>query len=186
MLSLKKLDFLNRDQIRKLHRLGKVRNTNRILGELTPYLSKFREEYTTVYYLNREGREYVNCSKIRKKGNKVNHCLARNDFYIYSGCPADWKNEIKIGDSYGHCICDSLFKTEGRYNILEVDLKQSMSENKLKAQKYQGLFERKAIEQSLGYFPVVIWLTHSELRRKQLKEISKGFPSLVYTLEDIK
>ena len=45
LLSLKKLDFLNRDQLSTIHRLGKVRNTNGILRDLSPYLSNFREEY---------------------------------------------------------------------------------------------------------------------------------------------
>ncbi|MGG1679876.1 replication-relaxation family protein [Neobacillus sp. NRS-1170] len=186
LLSLAKLDFLNREQLQKLHRLGKVRNANKVLAELYPYLCKYREEYSTIYYLNRLGRDVVNCDKVRKKGNKVNHVLARNDFYLFAGCPSNWENEMIIGDSVGYCVCDSLFSSKGKHYALEVDLQQSLSENKLKAQKYQGLFERKVFEKQYGYFPTVIWLTHSELRRRQLKEISKGFPSLVYTLSDIK
>jgi hypothetical protein len=65
---LKKLDFLNRDQIGVIHRLGKKHNINRILRELSPYLATFREnEAPNVYFLNKEGREYVNSQKERKK-----------------------------------------------------------------------------------------------------------------------
>ncbi|WP_260398120.1 replication-relaxation family protein [Peribacillus simplex] len=183
---MKKLDFLNRDQIIKLHRLGKVRNANRVLGELSDYLCKYREEYMTIYYLNSAGRDYVDCDKVRKKGNKVSHSLARNDFYIHAKCPFDWTNEMKIGDAVEACVCDALFKSNGKYFALEVDLTQSISENKLKAKKYKGIFERKVLEKELGNFPTVIWLTNSELRRKQLTEISKGFPYMVLTLNDIR
>jgi hypothetical protein len=37
----------------------------------------------------------------------------------------------------------------------------------------------------LGYFPLLIWVTTTEFRRKQLKELCP-FPCEVYTLDDIR
>jgi hypothetical protein len=184
---LKKLDYLNRDQLAKIHRLGKVRNTNRILKELSPYLSSFREEYSTIYYLNKEGRAYVNSQKIRKKNSLVNHVIMRNDFYIYSGYPHDWQNEIRVKDDDYTIICDAYFKRHGRYHFLEVDSFQKMSENKKKVERYAGLMKNGAVEKQLGYFPQLLWLTTTELRRKQLTELCKTIPNTaVFTIDDIR
>ncbi len=187
MLSLKKLDYLNRDQLQIIHRLGSVRNTNRILKGLSNYLSSFREEYSTIYYLNKDGREYVNSQKKRKKNSFINHVIMRNYFYIYTGMPSDWKNEIKVYDGTYTIICDTYFKVRKRYHFLEVDLTQKMSENRKKIENYYGLMKCQSVKKYLGYFPQLIWLTSTEYRRKQLNELCKDIPSTaVYTLDDIK
>jgi hypothetical protein len=187
LLSLKKLDYLNRDQLAKIHRLGKIRNTNRILKELSPYLSSFREEYSTIYYLNKEGRAYVNSQKIRKKNSLVNHVIMRNDFYIYSGYPHQWENEIRVKDDDYTIICDAYFKRHGRYHFLEVDSFQKMSENRKKVERYAGLMNNGAVTEQLGYFPQLLWLTTTELRRKQLMELCETIPNTaVFTIDDIR
>lgn len=186
MLSLKKLDFLNRDQLRKIHRLGKVRNTNRILNDLSLYLSSFREEYSTIYYLSKEGREYVNSTRVRKKNSFVHHTLMRNDYYIHAGFPHEWKNEMKVSDGKYTVICDAWFKAEGRHHFLEVDSTQKMKENRAKIDQYLGMFQSGALTNHIGYFPRLIWLTTTELRRKQLNELCKDLPCEVYTVDDIR
>lgn len=172
----------------RIHNLGKVRNANRVLSDLSEYLQSFREGYDTVYYLNSTGREYVQYKKKLRKNQFVKHILMRNDFYIFSGMPEDWRNEIKIGDSKESRVCDALFSSEGYYQILEVDSQQKMSENKVKAQSYYSMYKRGSIGKHYGYFPVIIWLTTSELRREQLKKICNnlGLSSQVYTLDDIR
>lgn len=184
---MKKLDFLSRDQISIIHRLGKKQNTNRVLRELSPYLSSFREnESPNVYFLNKEGREYVNSHKERKKNKFVNHVLMRNDFYIYAGYPHEWKNEMKVKDGQFSVICDAWFKSNGKFHFLEVDSLQKMKANRAKIVQYKGLFENGAIQEHFRYFPLLIWLTTTELRRKQLKELCNPLPCAIYTLDDIK
>lgn len=170
-----------------MHRLGSVRNANRILKEMSSYISGFREEYnSTVYFLNKEGREYVNTDKVRRKNKFVNHYLMRNDFYIYMGFPHDWENEIKIGDGTFTIVCDSYFKKDGKYHFLEVDSTQKMNINKKKIDQYKGLMREGKIAKHLGYFPKVMWLTVTELRRKQLTLLCKGLPYGIYTIDDIR
>jgi hypothetical protein len=184
---LKKLDFLNRDQISIIHRLGKKQNTNRILRELSPYLSSFREnESPTIYFLNKEGREYVNSTKERKKNKFVNHVLMRNDFYIFSGFPHDWKNEIKFTDNEFTVVCDALFKKDDKFQFLEVDSLQKMKENRSKIANYKGLFANKTIHEHFGYFPKLVWVTTTDFRKRQLIELCKGLPYAVYTINDIR
>lgn len=172
--------------MQKIHRLGKKRNANRILQQLSPFLSSYREEYSTIYYLNALGRDYVNSTKIRKKTNFVQHVLMRNEFYIYCGFPSDWQNEIKLSDGENAVICDVWFKVNGKYNILEVDHLQTMQENRKKIERYRRLFENGIVKTHLGYLPVLNWLTTSELRKKKLIGLCKGLPYAVYTTEDIR
>lgn len=186
LLSLKKLDFLNRDQLSTIHRLGKVRNTNRILKELSPYLSAFREEYSTIYFLNKDGREYVNSKKLRKKNKFVNHVIMRNQFYIFAGFPYDWTNEMKVTDKQFTVICDAWFKSNGKFHFLEVDSLQKMKANRAKIEQYKGLYGNGTIHEHFGHLPLLIWVTISELRKRQLKELCKDFPNLVYTINDIR
>jgi hypothetical protein len=187
LLSLRKQDFLNRDQLTRIHRLGSVRNANRILKEMSPYLSSFREDdQSTIYFLNKEGREYVNTDKVRRKNKFVQHYLMRNDFYIYMGCPHEWENEIKVSDGTFTIVTDSYFKKDGMYQFLEVDSTQKMNINKKKIEQYKGLMRNGELTKHLGYFPKLIWLTTTELRRKQLTVLCKGLPYGVFTINDIR
>jgi hypothetical protein len=164
-----------------------VRNANHVLRKLAPYLSSFREEYSsTVYFLNKEGREYVNSDKVRRKNKFVNHYLMRNDFYIYMGLPHDWENEMLIGDGTFKVVCDSYFNKDGKYHFLEVDHTQKMNINKKKIEQYKGLMREGKVAKRLGYFPKLIWLTTTELRRKQLTALCKGIPYGIYTIDDIR
>ncbi len=104
----------------------------------------------------------------------------RNEYYIFSGFPNDWKNEIKIKLDKYSVICDALFVSKGERYCLEVDHKQQMKENKAKIRKYVNLYKMSKD------FPVLIWLTTTENRRKQLIELCKELPSKVYILDDIR
>ena len=187
LLALKKYDFMTRDQISQYCRLGAVRNTNRVLLGLSDYLQSIREGHQTIYYLNREGKAYVECDKIRKKGGHVTHTIMRNDFWIYNGFPFEWQNEIKVSDSKTTIVVDAMYKKNNQQHFLEVDHIQPMRENKIKIDKYIKLYNNGAIVQSLGHFPTVVFLTTTELRRKQLQDALKTLPNTkVYTMTDIK
>jgi hypothetical protein len=183
---LKKCDFLTRDQLRNLCKLGTVRNTNRVLLELSEYLLSIRDGYQSIYYLSKEGREYVDCQKIRKKGGHVAHAVMRNQLWLYSGSPHDWKNEVKVSDGETTLIVDAMYKSSIQHHFLEVDHLQPMSKNRDKIKKYLALYKNGLIAESLGEFPVLVWLTTTEMRRKQLQEACKELPIVrVYTIVDI-
>jgi hypothetical protein len=110
----------------------------------------------------------------------------RNDFYIFAKFPHDWKNEMKISDGTCSVICDAWFKSNGKYHFLEVDSLQKMKANRAKILQYKGLFENGAIKEHFGYFPLLIWITTTELRKRQIKELCEGLPNVVYTINDIK
>lgn len=187
LLLLKKFDFMTRDQLSRYFRLGAKRNTNRVISGLSDYLSHVRDGHSFIYYLNSNGRQLVDCNKVRKKGAHVEHIIMRNEFYLFYGCPSDWRNEVKVSDSKATVICDALFTKSLRYHFLEVDNTQPMSENRAKIKRYKELYDNGRLAKSLQHFPTLVWLTTSEFRRNQLQEACKEFPlTKVYTIGEIK
>lgn len=180
LLSLKRLDFLTREQIEKLHPLGKTRNAQRVLSEMNEYISNFTNERKKVYYLNKEGRERVEAKKVRKKTPLINHYLMRNDLFINQGRPSSWRNEMKIEipDSKVSIIPDAVFIKNKVHHFVEVDYKQSMSKNAAKVKKYQQLYE-------LNPQFVIMWITLTPYRKKKLETMCKGLNVQVYLWDDI-
>lgn len=184
LLLLKKFDFLTRDQLNRYFNLGTIRNTNRVLNDLSDYLMTVRDGYQTTYYLSRLGRDYVDCQKIRKKGGRVKHSILRNEFWLFYGCPKDWKNEVKVSNGKVSVIVDAVFTRNGFYHFLEVDNLQTMKENREKIKRYKSILE--SLVKQFCYYPTLIWVTTTEHRRKQLEKACEGLKVKVYTVEDIK
>ncbi|MGE7020385.1 replication-relaxation family protein [Solibacillus cecembensis] len=184
LLLLQKFDFLTRDQLNQYFHLGTIGNANKVLYKLTDYLSTIRDGYETIYYLNSLGREYVGCDKVRRKGGQVKHTIMRNEFWLFYKSPVDWKNEIKISDGTTNIIVDGIFTRNGFQHYLEVDNFQTMKQNREKIKRYRTLMD--SIVKQMGYYPTIVWLTTTELRRNQLEKACEGLKCKVYTLEDIK
>ncbi|WNS74223.1 replication-relaxation family protein [Bacillus sp. DTU_2020_1000418_1_SI_GHA_SEK_038] len=181
LLSLKKLGFLSRSQLQKLHRLGGVRNTNRILKDMGGYLNIVRLN-ENVYYLNAEGRQRVGASKILKKTHQITHHLMRNTLFIVRGCPISWKNEVKLSvKDEVSVIADAIYTMAGQYHIIEVDHTQKMLENKRKIERYRKLIQLNVFEKR----PKFIWITTTEYRKRQLLQLCEGLDAIVYTIKDL-
>ncbi|MYL53323.1 hypothetical protein GLW08_08220 [Pontibacillus yanchengensis] len=180
LLSLKKLHYLSRSQLQALHDLGSTRNAQRILQDMSPYLSSFRDG-ENVYYLNKEGRERVNAKKAFKKTTQARHYLMRNSLYIAFGSPATWKNEVKLEVSGNvKVIADAIFTRNNQYHIIEVDHTQKMSKNRGKIERYKQLIE-------LGVFqkhPIFTWITTTAYREKQLSKLLDGMEHQIFTIAD--
>lgn len=188
LLLLKKFDFMTRDQLNGYFKFETIRHTNRILQGLSEYLSTIREGYQTIYYLNKKGKEYVECEKIRKKGGHVNHIVMRNSMWLFQDSPKEWKNELKVSDGNVTIVADAMFTDNWeRKNFLEVDSTQTMKENRNKIDRYKQLYQNGLVEEKLGHFPTLIWLTTSEYRRNELKDACEGIPAvMVFTIDDIR
>jgi hypothetical protein len=181
LLSLKKCDYLTREQLQKLHRMGKTRNAQRVLSDMADYISTFTNEKKNIYYLNKEGRERVQASKVRKKTAMINHYLMRNDYYIAAGRPSTWKNEVKISipESKVSIVADSVFVMNKMNHFVEVDYKQSMSNNSAKIKRYRQLHEFNPKFK-------LVWVTTTPYRKKRLQSLCEGIPFTVYLWDDIK
>lgn len=150
------------------------------------YLQSFREEeYGTVYYLNRIGRQMIGSQKVIKRTLQTRHTLMRNDFYFYVGCPGKWGNEVKVTDGHTLLVTDALFTKDKRHNFLEVDNTQSMAENSAKIKRYRELFDRGLFQKEFGYFPTLHIVTVSRSRIRRFAEMCNGLPVQVYLTNDI-
>lgn len=178
---MKKLDFLSRSQIQRLHRLGGDRNANRVLSDMSDYLNTVRLD-EKVYYLNALGRDRVGATKVVKSSGQIEHYLMRNALYLAYGCPASWENEIKLTVAGKvSIIADALFRVGSVYNICEIDRTQKMAENRAKVDKYRELL-------ALGVFekrPKLIWVTTTEYRRKQLAKLCEGLDVRIYVASEL-
>lgn len=161
-----------------MHRLGSDRNARRVLQQMNEYLSTFRDT-ENIYYLNKNGRERVECTKVRKKSVQVQHYLMRNELYIAYGQRSSWKNEVRFGlKGIAEVIADAIFEKDGIYHAVEVDHTQKMTKNRQKIERYRKL--RKEMHFNL------IWITTTEYRRKQLKKLCEGLDVQVLTINDLK
>lgn len=144
------------------------------------YLNSFRDG-EAIYYLNQEGRERVNSTKVLKKTSQAGHYIMRNALYIARGRPATWENEMEISvEGKVKVICDALYTMNKRLHIVEVDHTQKMINNKDKIRRYRQLIELNAFEVS----PKFLWVTTTEFRRKQIQSLCQGLDCTVYTMKD--
>lgn len=185
--SLKKLDYLSRSQLQKLHQLGGERNARRVMASLSEYLHSFRgDNGETIFYLNKAGRERVGAEKVRAKLADANHYLMRNDAYLFFRA-TDWKNEMKFTiPGTVQVIPDAYFMLNMRRYFLEIDNLQSLSKNKEKLEKYRKLKASNLLQERLRYFPPLIWVTLTETRKKQLESWSEGLETKIYLWQEIK
>jgi hypothetical protein len=156
------------------------------MKQMEQYVNVFRDG-ENIYYLNAEGRALVNCDKVRKSTGNVQHYIMRNHVYIAYGCPASWRNEIRIKSEGASkkdkvvCVADALFKQGDVYTVVEVDNTQTMKKNQAKIERYRTLKQRG----SFGMLaPKFIWITTSEYRRNELLKLSEGLNVQVFTLAD--
>lgn len=195
MFSLSKLGYLTRSQLQILHDLKSARNASRVLKDMAEFVHMkrhFEREGEAVYYLNQKGREITGCEKEYKWTEQVEHYLMRNDLYIHFGCPKDWNPEQKIKFQVRDQLrltekiitTDVVFTKDGKYYLVEVDRKQSMTENKKKIRQYAEL--QNAMRQKFGN-PVIVFYTVSNLRKERLKQWCHeyGLNCIVLTKQDV-
>lgn len=177
-MSLAKLDYLSRSQLQQMHNLKGDRNATHFLRSMSDYLCSFRDG-ENVYYLSAAGRERIGCPKIRKRTMQADHFLLRNQVYIACGRPSSWKNEMKIHvPGMATVIADAVFKRDGVYYFIEIDIAQKMSENTRKIDRYRKLYDAKPFK--------LIFATTTEYRRKKLMKMCQGMDTEIYTREELR
>lgn len=155
------------------------------MHDLEEYVNCFRDR-ENVYYLNKKGAERIGSTVVRDKRMQFRHFLLRNDLYISFGCPASWENESPIQGGMIRIIPDAVFESQEKYKIVEVDHTQKMIVNEKKLNKYAKLKDSNTFQKQLGYFPDLIWITTTEVRRKKLAKYCKerGLTHSIYTESD--
>lgn len=194
LLNLDNLGFATREQLQHIHDLGGKRNANKVLQGMSAYLNIKRHperDCCNVYYLNKEGRQYIDSPKERKYSSEVEHYLMRNDMFIHFGCPDDFITDQSIafgrrGEKEKLIRPDARFTHDQRLYLLEVDRTQSMRKNKEKLEMYADLMD--VMKDQFAYLPRVVFYTETDSRKELLvKEGGKyGLDIQVITKEETK
>ncbi|WP_454844428.1 replication-relaxation family protein [Priestia megaterium] len=178
LLSLSRFSYLSRSQIQIIHEIPSERTAQRVMQQLSKYVSSFMDG-EKIFYLNAEGRKYTGCEKICKKMTTSRHYIMRNDLYIAYNCPDDWKNEMRLLYKDVNVIADALFESNGIRHIVEVDHTQKMQANKIKIEKYRKLLEYGVLKNIR-----LVWMTTTNYRKKKLLEMMGDIQGQVFTISD--
>jgi hypothetical protein len=175
------LDYLTRSQIQFINDLGGDRNAQKILKDMSDYISHFRDG-ENIYYLNAKGRSIVG-GKPRSKTLQARHYIMRNYIYIAFGQPDTWQSEqrmeLKMKDNKKiTVVADALFyDVEKTLYVVEADHTQKMIKNEKKVEKYRQLIDLGAIGKKTKF----IWITTTEYRREKLKRLCEGLNTTIFT-----
>lgn len=176
--------FLTTSQVQRLHNLGGIRNTLRILTDMKEYLNSYREG-ETVWYLNASGRKTIGSQLVRKRNQTTRHTIMRNEVYIAKQ-PELWKPEYSVKWDGKEIVCDALYRTGKEFTFVEIDLTQTMAVNERKVELYKDLRDSGRWQARYGAFPLLLFVTSSEHRRKRLGALLDGLDSEVITFDDLR
>ncbi|QWH60219.1 hypothetical protein EXW39_08550 [Bacillus mycoides] len=190
LTSIRKLKFATRRHLMAVHDMGGIRNANRILKDLSPYVNNtvYQKEY--VYYLNKKGRELFDDTEKIVPNSRLAHSLMRNEAWLYLFCPDDWQIEAtiryKVNDTKKTIIPDVKFRDEeGILNAVEIDRTQMMNINSEKMNRY-GEFTTYYKNKYNGKVPIIHFFTVTEYRQKTLEQfaIKNGVYVKVYVVPE--
>ncbi|OMF59157.1 hypothetical protein BK138_08475 [Paenibacillus rhizosphaerae] len=176
--------FLTTSQVQRLHNLGGIRNTLRILTDMKEYLHSFREG-ETVWYLNAAGRRTIGSETIRKRNQTTRHVIMRNEVYIAKR-PELWRPEYAIKWDGKEIVCDALFRTGKEYTFVEIDLTQTMKANEGKIAAYRALRETGKWQARYGEFPRLLFVTSTNYRKERITRAVGDLVTDVVTLIDLR
>ncbi len=175
LATIRKLQFATRRHLMSVHDMGGIRNANRIMGDLKPYVSKAMEGKEYVYYLNKEGHAmFGDDGKVVSRG-KLAHALLRNEAWLHLFCPDDWQIETDIryikNKEKKKIVPDVKFRDEENIlHVVEVDRSQKMKVNEEKLKKYEE-FTQIYKQKHNGKMPVIHFFTVTKYREMRLEEL---------------
>lgn len=191
LATIRKLQFATRRHLMSVHNMGGIRNANRILGDLKPYVNKTMQGKEYVYYLNKEGHAmFGDDGKVVSRG-KLAHALLRNEAWLHLFCPDDWQIETDIryikNKEKMKIVPDVKFRDEENIlHAVEVDRSQKMKVNEEKIKKYEE-FTQIYKQKHNGKMPVIHFFTVTKYREKKLEELAAKYDVFVrvYVIEEI-
>lgn len=193
MLILSKLDdmgVLSRSQLQKVVGVYNIRTMNDILSSMGTYLNHTRM-HENVYYLSKQGREFIGSSNVVKKTSQLEHKLMRNDMYIYYDYPSTWQKEKPFTLTDGRTkektkiIADAFFEMGNTHYFIEIDCQQKMIANFRKIDMYSIMLPK--YEKAYQLDTMLIFYTNSEFRQRKLMKYAeeKGVTCGVFTRRDL-
>ncbi|SEK77369.1 Replication-relaxation [Paenibacillus sp. cl141a] len=131
------------------------------------------------------GRKEIGSSSLKRKTPHVQHTVMRNEVFLWLQ-PEQWREEFTLKWDDNTIITDALFKLDGKYGFLEIDITQSMAQNEKKINMYKRLRVSGRWQAKNGPFPEVLYVTISEYRKEKLSKMLGDLQGRVVTVNDIK
>lgn len=146
LATIRTLQFATRRHLMCVHNMGGIRNANRIMKDLTPFISRVTYYKEYVYYLNKEGHALLGEGKVVSR-NRMEHAILRNEAWLQLYCPDDWQIETEIKYRKNGEKKRIIPDAEGILHAVEIDRSQKMkvNEEKLKNMKNSHKFINKSI-----------------------------------------
>lgn len=138
-----------------------------------------RRENELVWYLSKKGLKWIQANKqVKYVKNNIHHYIIRNQVYIHFK-PNQWTTEkgFKLGKEI--IRPDAIMETDKIY-FVEIDRTQTMQANKEKIERYVRM------KGNVNHFPIILYVTVSEYRQKQLRAMLNNLKSEVLLYNDIK
>ncbi|MBT2577465.1 replication-relaxation family protein [Bacillus sp. ISL-8] len=191
LTSIRKLKFATRRHLMAIHDMGGIRNANRILKDLNPYVNSTVYKKEHVYYLNKQGRALFDDTEKVVPTIRLAHSLMRNEAWLYLFCPDDWQIEApiryKVNDHKKTIIPDVKYRDSDEIlNAVEIDRTQMMNVNSEKMNKY-GEFTVYYKNKYNGKVPIVHFFTLTPYRQKTLEQfaVQQGVYAKVYVVSEV-
>lgn len=182
LATIRKLQFATRRHLMCVHDMRGIRNANRIMADMKPYVSKAVHGKEYVYYLNKEGHSLIGEGIVVSRG-KMAHALLRNEAWLHLYRPDDWQIETEIrykkNGEEKRIIPDVKFRDEeGILHAVEVDRSQKMKINEEKLRKYEE-FTQIYKQKYNGKMPVIHFFTITKYREKKLEQLAAKYDLFV-------
>ncbi|MHA4176858.1 replication-relaxation family protein [Bacillus cereus] len=191
LTSIRTLKFATRRHLMAIHDMGGIRNANRILKDLSPYVNSTVYKKEHVYYLNKQGRVLFDDTEKVVPTIRLAHSLMRNEAWLYLFCPEDWQIEApiryKVDDKKRTIIPDVKYRdSDGILNAVEIDRTQMMNVNSEKMNKY-GEFTVYYKNKYNGKVPILHFFTLTPFRQKTLEQfaVQQGVYAKVYVIPEV-
>ncbi|PGS04869.1 hypothetical protein COC45_28335 [Bacillus cereus] len=182
LATIRKLQFATRRHLMCVHDMGGIRNANRIMKDLTPFISRVTYYKEYVYYLNKEGHALLGEGKVVSR-NRMEHAILRNEAWLHLFCPDDWQIETDIryikNKEKKKIVPDVKFRDEENIlHAVEVDRTQKMKVNEEKLKKYEELTQIYKQKHN-GKMPVIHFFTVTKYREMRLEELAAKYDVFV-------
>lgn len=177
--TIRTLQFATRRHLMAVHDLGGIRNANRVIKDLKPYVNIAYYKKEHVYYLNRAGRELFADTERIPLPTKLPHFLLRNEAWLWLNCPDNWQIESEIrytkDGAKKRIIADAKYKDEyGILHAVEIDRAQKMKANEEKLKKYAE-YTQLYKQTYNGKKPVIHFFTISSYRQQKLEQLASKY-----------
>jgi DNA-binding transcriptional ArsR family regulator len=170
LLSLSKLEILNRNMISRLLNVG-IRRVNVLMGELYQegLIKRVEGLNGRIYKLSKRGAELMGVEYLHG-WSLVNHRIMRNWILLHEPrCRIE--TQIRIGDI--SLTPDAIIQSTV-WKFVEVDRTQKWKANIDKLERYAALKEKGAFQKKYGHFPTLIWIVEIESRKPKIKEACRA------------